>query len=145
GHAQCFSLRSAAEAAPALRTIADPPAIVVANVANNHTGDAGPTGLASTVALLDSAGLLVTGTDTEPTIAITPMGDTVAILGFSAWSGPSVGEVETVRRLVSRAAARFARVIVTAHLGAEGRQAQRTRDSLEQFAGEQRGNPIAFA
>ncbi len=145
GHPTCYSLRSSPMAARALRTLADTPAVVVANVANNHTRDAGDAGFAMTVALLDSAGLLVTGADTTPTLVATPAGDTTAILGFSAWSDPGVEDTAAVRRLVSRAAARYRRVVVTAHLGAEGRLAQRTPDSLEQFVGERRGNPIAFA
>jgi Bacterial capsule synthesis protein PGA_cap len=145
GHTSCFSLRSRAAAARALRTVADSPRVVVANVANNHTRDAGATGLATTVALLDSAGVIVTGVDTDPTLVVTATGDTTAILGFSAWSDPSVEDTAAVRRIVERTAARYPRVVVTAHLGAEGQQAQRTRDSLERFAGERRGNPIAFA
>jgi poly-gamma-glutamate capsule biosynthesis protein CapA/YwtB (metallophosphatase superfamily) len=145
GHQLCYALRSRAVAASALRTLADTPAVVVANVANNHAHDAGAAGFDLTVALLDSAGVRVTGADTIPTIVTTARGDTVAILGFSAWSDPGVADTAAVRRLVARAAARYGRVIVTAHLGAEGQQAQRTRDSLEQFAGERRGNSVVFA
>jgi hypothetical protein len=145
GHPLCYALRSSAAAAPALRLLADTPTVVVANVANNHTRDAGAAGFAMTVALLDRAGVRVTGADTEPTVLTTVAGDTVAVLGFSAWSDPGVGDTAAVRRIVSKAVERYGRVIVTAHLGAEGRSAQRTPDSLEQFAGEGRGNPVAFA
>jgi poly-gamma-glutamate capsule biosynthesis protein CapA/YwtB (metallophosphatase superfamily) len=145
GHEQCFSLRSPAPAARALRTLTDASGVVIANLANNHTHDAGVAGFLATTALLDSAGLLVTGVDTEPTVAVTAAGDTVAILGFSAWTDPDVTDTAAVRRVVARAAARFGRVVVTGHFGAEGRHAQRTSDSLEHFAGERRGNPVAFA
>ncbi len=145
GHPTCYALRSSPLAARALRTLGDTTAVVVANVANNHTRDAGSEGFAMTLALLDSAGLLVTGADTNPTLATTAAGDTTAILGFSAWSYPGVEDTADVRRLVSRAVSRYRRVIVTAHLGAEGRVAQRTPDSLERFVGERRGNPIVFA
>jgi hypothetical protein len=132
-------------AARALRHIADSATVVVANLANNHARDAGDEGFRTTVSLLEAAGVLVTGADTEPTLAVTPTGDTVAILGFSAWSNPGVEDLASVDRLVRRAAARYRRVVVTAHLGAEGRAAQRTRDTLEEYVGERRGNPIAFA
>jgi len=145
GRKLCYVLRSSAAAAHALRMMADTPAVIVANVANNHTRDAGGAGLAMTMALLDSAGVLVTGADTVPTLVTTSAGDTLAILGFSAWSDPGVGDTAAVRRIVGRAAARYGRVIVTAHLGAEGQPAQRTADSFELFAGERRGNPVAFA
>jgi hypothetical protein len=36
-------------------------------------------------------------------------------------------------------------LIVTMHLGAEGAAAQRTRDTLETYGRERRGNPVAFA
>ncbi|GAC1694788.1 MAG: hypothetical protein NVS9B3_13020 [Gemmatimonadaceae bacterium] len=42
--------------------------------------------------------------------------------------------------------ARYDRVLVTMHVGAEGVDAQRTRDSTEIFLGAiDRGNPVAFA
>ncbi len=145
GHKLCYLLRSSPSAARALRVLADTPTAVVANVANNHTRDAGPDGFATTVALLDSAGLLVTGADTAPTLVATPSGDTTAILGFSAWTEPGVEDTATVHRIVASVAARYPRVVVTAHLGAEGHDAQRTPDSLERFGGERRGNPVAFA
>src|SRR3989304_5866724 len=43
------------------------------------------------------------------------------------------------------AARLLARVIVTMHVGAEGATARRTRDVVERFAGENRGNSVAFA
>jgi hypothetical protein len=50
-----------------------------------------------------------------------------------------------VRRHVARAAAAFGRVIVTMHTGAEGPAARHTYDRTERFAGEDRGNSVAFA
>ena len=144
-HRYCFPLRSPSTAARAIRTVGDSAQVVVGSLANNHAYDAGDDGFRLTAALLDSAGVLVTGVDSEPTIAVTSGGDTVAFLGFSAWTEPGVIDLVQVRRLIARAAARYRRLIVTAHLGAEGRGAQRTGDSLEHFAGEVRGNSIAFA
>ena len=141
----CYLLRAPPEAARAIRHIADSGAVVVANVANNHLHDAGPAGVASTLAMLDSAGVVVTGADTVPSLAITVRGDTIAVLGFSVWSLPSVNDLDQVRRIVSNAADRYGRVVVTAHFGAEGRGAQRTIDGSERYLGEDRGNPVAFA
>ena len=67
------------------------------------------------------------------------------MLGFSVWSVPSVNDLDQVRRIVSNAADRYGRVVVTAHFGAEGRAAQRTIDATERYLGEDRGNPVAFA
>ncbi len=60
----CYLLRSPRAAAVAMRHLAGDGAIVVANIANNHLHDAGPGGVAATIAALDSAGVLVTGADT---------------------------------------------------------------------------------
>jgi hypothetical protein len=144
-HLYCYALRQPTAAAAAIRSVGDSATVVVANLANNHAFDAGDSGFHRTIALLDSAGVLVTGADTEPTLAITARGDTVAFLGFSAWTDPGVADLDLVRRVVARAAARYGRLVVTAHLGAEGRSAQRTGDSVEHFAGELRGNSVAFA
>jgi hypothetical protein len=141
----CFVLRQPASAAAALRKLGDSATVVVANVANNHAHDAGDDGFVHSVHLLRQAGLLVTGADTIPSLAITKRGDTIAVLGFSAWSSPGVGDLGAVSRLVAAAHARYSRVIVTAHLGAEGASAQRTGDSTEHYVGEDRGNPVAFA
>lgn len=143
GH--CFVLRQPVSAAGALRKLGDSATIVVANVANNHAHDAGDDGFVHSVHLLREAGLLVTGADTIPSLAITKRGDTIAVLGFSAWSSPGVNDLGAVERLVAAAHARYGRVIVTAHMGAEGAGAQRTGDSTEHYVGEDRGNPVAFA
>jgi hypothetical protein len=143
--AHCFVLRQPASAAAALRKLGDSATVVVANVANNHAHDAGDDGFVHSVHLLREAGLLVTGADTVPSLAITKRGDTIAVLGFSAWSSPGVGDLGAVQRIVAAAHARYGRVIVTAHMGAEGASAQRTGDSTEHYVGEDRGNPVAFA
>ncbi len=141
----CFALRQPAAAVAALRRLGDTTTVVVANVANNHAHDAGDDGFAHSVHLLRAAGVRVTGADTIPTLAVTARGDTIAILGFSAWSSPGVGDLSAVERIVARAVERYRRVIVTAHMGAEGVLAQRTGDSTEHYVGEDRGNVVAFA
>jgi Bacterial capsule synthesis protein PGA_cap len=142
----CFAFRMPPAAAPALRKLAGH-ATVVGNVANNHSRDAGLDGLDSTAAHLERAGVVVTGADTLPSIAVTAKGDTVAFLGF-ATSGagtPDVRDLDAVRRHVARASERWPRLVVTMHAGAEGRDAQRTRDTTERYANGDRGNAVAFA
>lgn len=141
----CFMLRQPPEAAVALRSLGDSATVVVANLANNHAHDAGVAGFQRTASALEAAGVRVTGADTEPTVVVTARGDTVAVLGFSAWSTPGVQDLADVQRLVARASSRTRRVIVTMHIGAEGHLAQRTGDSTEHYAGENRGNAVAFA
>lgn len=140
----CYALRMPASAASALRHLRDG-GEVVANVANNHSRDAGVTGLARTLDALDRAGVHVTGADTLATPVVSSRGDTVAFLGFGSSGEPDVRDLRAVRRHVSRAAARYPRLVVTMHVGAEGASAQRTRDTMETFLDERRGNPVAFA
>jgi hypothetical protein len=103
-------------------------------------------GFAVTQSLLDSAGVLITGSDTLATPVVTERGDTIAILGFyTAADSPDARDLAAVKRHVARAVAEYGTVIVTMHLGAEGAKAQRTRNETEKLAGTNRGNPIAFA
>ncbi|UCF20697.1 MAG: CapA family protein [Gemmatimonadota bacterium] len=146
GSSSCYAFRQPVDAATALARFAAP-AAVVGNVANNHALDAGAAGLLATIEHLSRAGVQVTGADTLPTLVVAPSGrDTVAILGFSTFrAGPDARDLEAVRRPVARAFARYRRVIVSVHMGAEGRDALRTSDRTEYFLGEDRGNPVAFA
>jgi Bacterial capsule synthesis protein PGA_cap len=140
----CFALRMPARAARAIRGVSRK--TVVANLANNHARDAGAEGLRETQRLLEQAGVIVTGVDTLPTLAVTPHGDTVAFLGFATSGGDNdLRDLAAVRRHVARAAATNRRVVVTMHLGAEGAAAQRTLDSTERYFDSPRGNPVAFA
>jgi poly-gamma-glutamate capsule biosynthesis protein CapA/YwtB (metallophosphatase superfamily) len=141
----CFAFRSPPASAPALRALA-PGRVVVGNVANNHARDAGDAGRDSTIAALTRAGVLVTGADTLATPVRTPAGDTIGVLGFYTSSEtPDARDTAAVHRHVARAAQQYPVVIATMHLGAEGRDAQRTSDTSERYLGIDRGNPVAFA
>lgn len=140
----CFALRQPPATAAALRRLSLR-GQVVGNLANNHARDAGERGLERTVALLERAHVHVTGVDTLATPVVTRGGDTVAFLGFSTSTGPDPRDLAAVKRHVARAAARYPLLVVTMHLGAEGRSAQRTRDTMEVYFEERRGNPVAFA
>ena len=142
---RCYAFRQPVAAAEAMRVLAES-AAVIGNLANNHARDAGAEGLDSTIAHLWAAGVWTTGHDTLATPVVTAYGDTIAFLGFhTSASAPDARDLAAVRRHVARAAQRWARVVVTAHIGAEGVDAQRTRDSVEMFAGTSRGNPVRFA
>ncbi|HEX8320623.1 CapA family protein [Longimicrobium sp.] len=144
GSTACYAFRSPQASADALRQVAEG-AEVVANVANNHARDDGDVGRRNTIRSLESAGAHVTGADTLATVVATAEGDTVAFLGFAQWAGPDPRNLAAVRRHVSRAAERWPRLVVTMHMGAEGRGHQRTPDRREIFYGEDRGNVVAFA
>jgi hypothetical protein len=141
----CFAFRSPPASAAALRGVRAR-GTVIGNIANNHARDAGSEGRDSTIAALARAGVVVTGADSIATPVPTVAGDTIGVLGFhTSDSTPDARDTAAVRRIVARAADRFAAVIVTMHLGAEGRDAQRTTDASERFLGLDRGNPVAFA
>ena len=142
----CFAFRQPPTAAVALRRAIDSATILIGNVANNHSRDAGDAGRAATVDSLESAGMFVTGADTLPTVVPLPSGDTIAVLGFHTdTAAPDARKLRAVRRHVQRAADRYRTVIVTMHLGAEGPKAQRTLNTDELFLNMKRGNPVAFA
>ena len=148
GSTNCWEFRAQPEAAPALRALGDSDAVVVGNVANNHARDAGPAGFRETARLLRDAGALVTGMDTIATEVLLRDSTRMGILGFyTSTETPDLRDLAAVRRHVARAAAGFDVVVVTAHMGAEGIAAQRTRDTVELFLQSKinRGNPVAFA
>ena len=140
----CFALRQPPATAAALRGVNDS-AIVVGNVANNHAHDAGDAGLLETRRFLAKAGVLVTGADTLATAVPLAEGDTIGFLGFSPWTIAGLSDLDAVRRHVARAVEQYGRVIVTMHIGAEGPTARHTPDKIERYAGENRGNSVAFA
>ena len=145
GSRTCYAFRQPVGVAASLRRLA-PAGEIVGNVANNHAMDAGLSGFEATQRHLAEAGAHVTGSDTLATKVPTAAGDTVAFLGFStAQAGPDPRDLTAVRRHVARAAAESRRLVVTTHMGAEGRNAQRTLDSVETYLGEDRGNAVAFA
>ena len=144
----CYAFRGPINAAAALRSLGDSTAVVVGNVANNHARDAGPDGYVATMRHLQDAGILVTGADTLATAVRIGDSLTVGVIGF--YTGDILADarnLNAVRRHVARAVEQYRIVIVTAHIGAEGIGAQRTRDSTEWFLASRidRGNPVAFA
>ncbi|UCC84417.1 MAG: CapA family protein [Gemmatimonadota bacterium] len=145
GSTRCYAFRQPVAAAAALRRVAGDAALV-ANLANNHANDAGHEGFIATMSHLRQAGAHVTGADTLATPIVVPAGDTVAVLGFSPFlAGPDPRDLSALRRHVARAFARYRRVIVSMHVGAEGSGAQRTPNRSEIFLGEDRGNSVAIA
>jgi poly-gamma-glutamate capsule biosynthesis protein CapA/YwtB (metallophosphatase superfamily) len=144
----CYAFRAPSAAAPAVRSIGDSIAVVVGNVANNHARDAGQEGFDSTAANLTAAGVLVTGADTLATRVVLPDSTVLGVLGFHTnEQATDARNLAAVRRHVARAVEQYGTVIVTAHIGAEGVAAQRTRDTTELFLASKidRGNPVAFA
>ena len=110
-------------------------------VVEGRRASAGPIGLGTTFDVIYDS-----HKDTLATPVLTPGGDTIGVLGFYTSSEtPDARDTAAVYRHVARAFERYPVVIATMHLGAEGRDAQRTMDATELFLGIDRGNPVAFA
>jgi poly-gamma-glutamate capsule biosynthesis protein CapA/YwtB (metallophosphatase superfamily) len=115
------------------------------NVANNHTDDAGPAGIAETDTALTRARLLWAGRPGQITYLVRN-GVRIALLGFAPYGYDSnLLNIPAAVAQVRKAAAHAQLVIVFIHAGAEGPTAQHVRPGMETYLGELRGNPIAFA
>jgi poly-gamma-glutamate capsule biosynthesis protein CapA/YwtB (metallophosphatase superfamily) len=117
----------------------------VLSLANNHSHDFGPAGLAQTRQTLRAAGLATTGAPGEIAVR-TVRGVRVAVVGFApyGWSAP-LNDPAGVRELVGQAKASAEVVIVVFHGGAEGAGAQHVPPGRETAFGEDRGDLRAFA
>jgi hypothetical protein len=115
------------------------------NLANNHSHDAGPSGLRSTTSALDGARDAHTGLNGQ--IAVERIhGVRVAFLGFApyAWASPLL-DIGAAKALVRKASRRADVVVVFIHAGAEGAGATHTPHGTEHAFGENRGAPRRFA
>ncbi|GGK11670.1 hypothetical protein GCM10010124_00370 [Pilimelia terevasa] len=115
------------------------------NQANNHTNDFGEAGVRNTRRALDRHGLRYTGAADEVTV-VEVRDLRVAVVGFAvhAWSN-NLLRLDEATAVVRRAVARADVVVVQAHMGAEGADRAAVRPGEEHFAGENRGDPMAFA
>jgi len=120
----------------------------VMSLANNHAGDFGDAGRASTRRALDDQGIKHAGSD-KGTFAITVVetkGKRVAFVAFAHNAiSPNVNDLASGRRLISEANKRADMVVVSFHGGAEGKGAQNVPARTEIFAGAPRGNLRLFA
>jgi hypothetical protein len=121
----------------------------VMSVANNHAGDFGDEGRASTRRVLESHGIQYAGSDRDryATTAVTVRGTRIGFAGFAHNDVvPNVNELATARRIVSDLKARTDIVVVSFHGGGEGVERQHVlpRGVTETFHGEARGDLRAF-
>jgi hypothetical protein len=117
----------------------------VLNDANNHSMDFGPAGQAQTVQTIHAAGLAQTGLPGEIT-KVTANGVKVAFLAFAPYNyTASLLNLPLARSLIQQAASEASVVVVYMHAGAEGSDADHVTGQDEDYLGEDRGNPEAFA
>lgn len=119
----------------------------VVGVANNHAGDFGEPGRASTLRVLDEQGIKYAGSLQAPSpIALLEVkGKRIAVIGFGHNGGmPNVNDLSGARQLVLKAKKKADIVIISFHGGGEGTDHQHVRNQSEIFLGENRGNLPAF-
>ncbi len=117
----------------------------VLNDANNHSFDFGATGQAQTVAAIHAAGLAQTGLPGEITL-VTAKGIKVAFVAFAPYDyDADLLDLPAARALIERAGTMARVVVVYMHAGAEGSGADHVTGREEDYLGEDRGNPEAFA
>jgi poly-gamma-glutamate capsule biosynthesis protein CapA/YwtB (metallophosphatase superfamily) len=117
----------------------------VMNDANNHSYDFGQEGLEQTIAALHKSGIAQDGLPGEITV-VKAGGEKVAFLGFAPYATTaSLLDLPAARALIRKATRRAQIVVVAIHAGAEGTGAQHLTGGEEEYLGEDRGDPEAFA
>ncbi len=120
----------------------------VLSAANNHAGDFGEAGRASTRKVLDELGIKHAGSDsgTFSTAYLEANGKTVAFIGFATNNvSLNVNDLESAKSAVIAADRNADIVVVSFHGGAEGTDSQHVPNRTEIFYGEARGNLPLFS
>ena len=140
-HPDCFAFRDPPSYARVLKAAG----FTVLNDANNHSFDFGAAGQAQTVRSIHAAGLAQTGLPGEIT-RVKAGKSTVAFVAFAPYPyTASLLDLPAARALIKQARRQAQLVVVYMHAGAEGAAADHVTGREENYLGEDRGNPEAFA
>lgn len=141
GSTDCFAFRAPPSYAKYLRAAG----FTIMNSANNHSSDFGPVGVHETTRALHRAGIAQTGLPGDITV-VQGGGLKVAFLGFAPYdTTSSLLNFPVARQMIEKAKTMANLVVVYMHAGAEGADATHVTGHEEYYAGEDRGNPEAFA
>ena len=142
---QCFAFHGPTFYAGVLRSFG----IDVVSLANNHSGDYGEEGRASTMAALRANGIAYGGLDRDGARAgeiVLPGGKKFAMISFAPNNGTlQLNDIEKAAKLVADLKKTHNIVMVSFHGGGEGWNFVHVNKGTETFAGENRGNVTAFA
>ena len=117
------------------------------SLANNHSGDFGPTGRTRTKSVLDEAGIAYAGLAGSDEYAIV-IKDSIryGLAAFAPNRGTcDIRNISRAKTIVSQLAEQVDIVIVSFHGGAEGAKHQHVPRKTEYYYGEDRGNVYQFA
>jgi poly-gamma-glutamate capsule biosynthesis protein CapA/YwtB (metallophosphatase superfamily) len=117
----------------------------VMSVANNHAMDFGLVGFQDTIKNLNSAGVKAVGAKNQ--IVYSQVKNIpVAWIGFCFYDYCNkVQDIGKAQALVKQARQNAKIVIISMHVGSEGKDALNVRNQTEFFYGENRGNSLQFA
>lgn len=141
---RCFAFRMPTRYAAYLRDAG----FDVMSLANNHAGDFGDAGRASTRMTLEKYGIRHAGSDRfqHSTAVVEAKGLRVAFIAFAHNEVvPNVNDLNEAKRFVEAADKIADIVVVSFHGGAEGTGAQNVPYNTENYFGEKRGNLRLFA
>lgn len=117
----------------------------ILSVANNHSFDFAEQGFEDTIANIEQAGIKAVGKKGQ-IVYLDVRKTRVAFIGFSYLDDHnSMNDLATAKALVDEAKKQAQIVVISVHAGAEGSDADRTKDETEYFFGENRGNSVNFA
>ncbi len=119
----------------------------VLSIANNHSGDFGPTGRKGTKAVLKNAGIAYAGLeDTDETAIFERNGVRFGFCAFAPNSGTcDIRKIDRAKAIVASLEKQCDIVIVSFHGGAEGADNQHVVNKTEFYLEEDRGNVVKFS
>jgi poly-gamma-glutamate capsule biosynthesis protein CapA/YwtB (metallophosphatase superfamily) len=117
------------------------------SVANNHSGDFGEAGRKKTQETLKKARIGFAGFDgLAETYVLEKDGIRYGFVAFAPNTGTvRISDLAKAKNLISELKNNSDIVIVSMHIGAEGKGSSRITRKTEMFVGENRGNPYEFA
>jgi poly-gamma-glutamate capsule biosynthesis protein CapA/YwtB (metallophosphatase superfamily) len=143
--ANCFSFRSPVYYADVLASLQ----IRAVSLANNHSGDYGEAGRASTMTALRNRNIGYGGLDRDGARAATlrlAYGRNAAVIAFAPNNGTlDINDIPAAVERIRELKKSHDMVIVSFHGGGEGWDHVHVAASNEEFAGEDRGDVVAFA
>lgn len=141
----CFAFRSPTYYAGVLASLG----VDAVSLANNHSGDYGEGGRASTMAALRERGIGFGGLDRDGARAATlvlPGGRKAAVVAFAPNEGTlNLNDLPAAEKLIRELKKTHDLVVVSFHGGAEGWAYVHVAKGDEQFYGEDRGDVVRFA